>query len=244
MSAVRAAFDGVTHASVVLPLVFTPEVVDVFVRNVIAAAQAAGVRKLVFNASTRVPQAKTGLPAFETRRDAEKLILASGIPSVVLRPPVYLDNLCSPWVAGAIVRDGVLAYPLPADFRTAWLSHDDLAEATAAALRDDTLSGTVIELGGPDAVTGTELAAVFAEVLGRDVSYLPLPVDGFEAGLASVAGDEAAAGVASLYRWLADAPEPEIYAADAPTIEKTLGIRLTPIRAWIAAQPWPELSSR
>ncbi|MEV2265157.1 SDR family oxidoreductase [Nonomuraea africana] len=133
-AAVRAAFDGVTHASVVLPMVFEPSTVDAYVRNIAEAAVAAGVRRLVYNTANRIPPVPTSVAAFETRRAAASLLGASGVPTVVLRPPVYLDNLCAPWVAGPLVHEGVLRYPLPADLPVSWLSHADLANATVAAL--------------------------------------------------------------------------------------------------------------
>ncbi|MGW6391569.1 hypothetical protein ACWFR1_13935 [Streptomyces sp. NPDC055103] len=50
---------------------------------------------LVFNANTRVLHGPTEFAAFETRRRAERVLRDSGVPLVVIRPPVYLDNLFS-----------------------------------------------------------------------------------------------------------------------------------------------------
>ncbi|MDP9864453.1 MULTISPECIES: SDR family oxidoreductase [Streptosporangium] len=237
----RAAFAGMTHASVLLPMIYGPEQVASYVRNVADAALAAGLRRLVFNTGNRLPEAVTEVAAFETRRAAAAALLGSGVPTVVLRPPIYLDNLCAPWAAGPLVRDGVLRYPLPARSPVAWLSHGDLAAATVAALTRDGLAGTVLDLGGPDTVTGPELAAAFAAELGRRVDYVAQDPAEFEAGLAHALGAPAAAGVAATYRWVADAGE-TLYGVDHRAVEETLGIRLTPLRAWIAAQPWHALA--
>lgn len=235
---VREAFRDVTHASVVFPLVYDRDLIAAYARNVAAAAQEAGVRRIVYNTNTPVPAQATPYAAYETRRLAEEILRAADLPLVILRPPVYLDNLFSPWSGPSLVGEGVLAYPLPADLRVAWLCHADLAAATVAALHRDGIEGRTIAVGGPDALTGDELAAAFAEALGRDVSYLPLDVDRFEAGLREVVGAHAAEGVAGIYRWAARTPDPDLFAPDPAQAAHALGVSLTPVEKWISAQPW------
>ncbi|MGM1063957.1 SDR family oxidoreductase [Saccharothrix sp. Mg75] len=237
-AAVRAAFEGVTHASVVLPLVYDTELVVTYATNVVDAARAAGVRRLVFNTNTPLPAEKTGYASYETRRAAEEVLNGSGLPLVVVRPPVYLDNLFSPWNGPALVNDGVLAYPLAVDRKVAWVSHADLAVATGAALRVPDIEGAVVPLGGPAAVTGPELARAFGTALEREVTYLPLEVPQFETGLAQVIGPDAAAGVAGIYHWAALGHEPELFAPDHAEVERVLGVSFPGITAWAAAQPW------
>ncbi|WP_431932880.1 SDR family oxidoreductase [Nonomuraea jabiensis] len=240
---VKAAFSGVTHASVSLPVLCEPDRVAACVENIIEAALSAGLRRLVFNTGNRVPEAATEVAAFETRRAATTALLGSGVPTTVLRPPIYLDNLRAPWVAGPLVHDRVLRYPLPSDLPIAWLSHDDLAVATVAALTGDGLDGATIDIGGPDVVTGPELAAEFGAWLGRTVDYVAQEPAEFEAALAHLFGAPAAAMVASTYRWIATSGE-GLYDDDPTKVERRLGIRLTSLRKWIAAQPWNALAGR
>ncbi|WP_205855872.1 SDR family oxidoreductase, partial [Phytoactinopolyspora endophytica] len=197
------AFADVTHVSLTLPMVFEPALVASYVDNVAKSAAAAGVRRLVFNSGTGVPDAMTDVTAFETRRGAAATLLSSDVPTVVLHPLIYLENLCSPWVAGPAMHEGVVRYPLPAGLPVAWLCHDDLGAATVAALTRDGLAGTTLRIGGPDAVTGPELADEIGVALGRTVEYAEQDVDEFERGLVYAIGADAAAGVASTYRWLA-----------------------------------------
>ncbi|WP_424187694.1 SDR family oxidoreductase [Actinokineospora sp. G85] len=233
----RAAFEGITHASVVIPLVYDLELVRTYARNVVDAARAAGVTRLVYNTNTPVPAEATGLAAYETRRAAEEVFLGSGLPVVVLRPPAYLDNLFSPWNGPALVNDGVLAYPLAADRKVAWVSHADLAEATVAALEVPGIEGTVLQLAGGDTVDGPGLAAAFGAALGREVTYVALDVDQFRSGLAEVIGEDAATGVAGLYEY-AKGADPDFFAADPAEVERVLGVRLGRVQDWVARQPW------
>ncbi|MEU6713656.1 NmrA family NAD(P)-binding protein [Nonomuraea sp. NPDC046802] len=224
---VREAFAGVTHVSLVLPLEFEPDRVAAYVRHVVAAATAAGVRRLAFCAGNRLPRADTGQAAFETRRAAARAVLESPVPSVVLCPPLYLDNLAAPWVREALVNEGLLRYPVPAGVPVSWLSHADLAAATLAALTGDGLEGATLDLGG-EPVTGPELAAAFG------ARYEEMDVDAFEAGLAAVMGARTASGVASTYRWIAGRGH-DLYAAPPGGAER-LGIKATSPAAWAATR--------
>ncbi|WP_432752687.1 SDR family oxidoreductase [Streptomyces sp. JL2001] len=240
---VRRLFDGMTHASVVLPLVYEPERVRLYARNIAHAAVEAGIVRLVYNSNTRIPQGPTSVAAFETRRIAEEVFRESGIPLVVVRPPVYLDNLFSPWNGPALVDEGVLAYPLPASAPTAWLSHRDLAGAVLAALTTDGLEGRTFDIGGAHALTGAELAAAFGRGLGRSVQYLPLPPDVFERGLARLLGPAAAAGVAGIYHYMATGADPLLLAADDGVSAEVLAVEPAPVDEWVMRQPWQVWSS-
>ncbi|MFG3259197.1 SDR family oxidoreductase [Streptomyces sp. NPDC048172] len=242
-AAVRAAFDGVTHAAVTLPLEYDHATVVRYARHLAAAARAARVRRLVLNTNTPLPERPTGRPGFETRRAAEEVLRGSGVPTVVVRPPVYLDNLFSPWHGPALVRDGVLACPLPAERRVAWMSHADLARVVVAALGREgrELEGRVLCVGGAEVLTGPELASALARGLGRDVRYVPLDVARFEEGLARAVGAGAAAGVAGIYHHVANGQDPGLLAPDPARTARTaraLGVRLTPAAEWAGAQPW------
>ncbi|MFI6057786.1 transposase domain-containing protein [Streptomyces sp. NPDC051286] len=160
-----------------------------------------------------------------------------------VRPPVYLDNLFSPWNGPALVNDGVLAYPLPAGQRAAWMSHADLAQVLAAATEAEGLVGRAVDVGGADVLTGTELAAAFANALGREVRYLPLGVEDFEAGLGQLLGAESAAGVAGIYHHVA-AGDQELLAAEPATTERVFGVQLTSTVEWVKTQNWEIWSGR
>jgi uncharacterized protein YbjT (DUF2867 family) len=235
---VRRLFEGTTHAAVTLPLVYERERVRLYARNIALAAMEAGVERLVLNTNTRVPHGPTTVPAFETRRIAEDVLRDSGVPLVVVRPPVYLDNLFSPWNGPALVDEGVLAYPLPPSTPTAWLSHRDLAEAVYAALTVDGLDGRTFDIGGTHSLTGPELADAFGRGLGRRVQYVQLPPAVFQRGLAQLLGPDTAAGVAGIYHYMATGADPLLLAADDGVAAEVLGVRAAPVDEWVTRQPW------
>lgn len=235
---VRRLFEGTTHAFVTMPLVYDEARVETYARNIAEAALAAGTGRLVFNANTRLPLGPTDVAAFETRRLAERVLRDSGVPLVVVRPPVYLDNLFSPWNGPALVDEGVLAYPLPESARTAWLSHRGLAEAALAALTREGLEGRTFDIGGDRALTGRELAAAFGRGLGRTVRYEELDPAVFERSLAQLLGPETAAGVAGIYHYMASGGDPLLMTDDDGVSSEVLGLEPPPVEEWVARQPW------
>lgn len=237
------AFRGVTHAAVVIPLVYDLPTVLTYASNIVEAARAMGVRKLVLNTNTRIPPVPTLYAAYETRRAAETVFRDSGLPVVILRPTIYLDNLFSPWSGPMLVNGGVLAYPLPANLKVAWISHADLATSVVAALELGDLTGRTIPIGGPEAVTGHQLAAAFTAVLGREVTYCEMDVDDFELGLATILDPGAAAGVAGIYRYAHESGTPDLFGTQPTNVYRTLGTYPTPLTEWIAAQPWWQWST-
>ncbi|MCH0538058.1 NmrA family NAD(P)-binding protein [Streptomyces sp. MUM 203J] len=235
---VRALFEGATHAAVVMPLVYDEQRVVTYARNLADAARDAGLRRLVYNANTRIPSTDSGVAAFETRRLAEEVLRESGVPLAVVRPPVYLDNLFSPWNGPALVDEGVLAYPLPAHTPVAWLSHEDLAEAVYGALTVDGAEGRTFDVGGARTLTGDELAGAFQRGLNRSVRYVPLDPAVFERTLAGVLGAAAAAGVAGLYHHMAGDADPLLMAGDDGTSAGVLSLKPAPVEDWVARRPW------
>ncbi|MEU3600661.1 NmrA family NAD(P)-binding protein [Streptomyces sp. NPDC006798] len=239
---VRQLFEGATHAAVGMPLVYQAEKVLRYAQNIARAARESGVRRLVYNANTRVPSRTTNVAGFETRRLAETVfregLAQSGVELVVVRPPVYLDNLFSPWNGPALMTEGVLAYPLPADAEIAWLSHRDLAEAVFAALTVDGIAGRCFDIGGPVGLTGENLAAAFGRGLGRDVRYVALEPTVFEQGLSHLLGPEAAAGISGIYHYMATGMEPGLLAADGGVWSTALSVKPARAEEWVARQPW------
>ncbi|MFF3028980.1 SDR family oxidoreductase [Microbacterium sp. NPDC057944] len=186
-ASVSAALDGVD--SVVL--VSSSEVGQRFAQHkaVIDAAAAAGVTKFVY---TSAPKATTtDLILAPEHKATEEAIAASGLPSVILRNNWYTENYVRDLATAA--ESGVLAAGV-GDGRVASASRKDFADAAAVVLLEDGHLGQVYELGGDVAWNYDELAAAFAEITGRDVSYVRLGADEQVAALRAAGLDEGTAG--------------------------------------------------
>ncbi|MFI8971975.1 SDR family oxidoreductase [Nocardia asteroides] len=147
--------------------------------NVVRAAERAGVRLLAY---TSIPAA-TENPMILARehRGTEEVLATASIPTVLLRNSWYWEN----YAAGAAhaAQTGVLAGASGAG-KVSGAPRADYAAAAAAVLTSDGHEGRVYELGGDEALTGADLAAVIAEVAGKPVRYEDLPETDYAAVLA------------------------------------------------------------
>ncbi|RVT42278.1 SDR family oxidoreductase [Sphingobium algorifonticola] len=130
------------------------------------ALVAAGVGKIVYLAAHQL-DAMAAIPHFATKIPIRDAICATA-SGVVLAPNFFFQN--DLLVRDAIVRGGV--YPLPVGFAGVWsIDVEDIAVAAARALTQSRWDGQVVPLCGPDRLTGNDLAANWAQALGRPVAY-------------------------------------------------------------------------
>jgi uncharacterized protein YbjT (DUF2867 family) len=104
---------------------------------------------------------------------AEQALNWSGLPVVHIRPTVFLQHFFFlAWAAESIHRDGTIRLPFGSG-RTSPVDTGDVAEVIATILASPAAHlGKVYELTGPKAQDVRELAAEYAEALGRPVSYV------------------------------------------------------------------------
>jgi NAD(P)H dehydrogenase (quinone) len=239
-----AANEGIDRVFLVLPLEYRFDVAVNQGRNANDAARNAGVKLLVFNSSTNIPTEVTDVAAFEIKRSVEDYIRQSTLPYIILRPHLYMDNLAAPWSMPSIVHQSVVAYPLPAEIKVAWISLDDTAALVVAALDRLELAGSIFDIGGIESVNGQEIAQLFTQVLNRPFTYQQIPIDAFEQGLNQAFSEPNGTEIANIYRWRSAHPEAE--KIDMNAVLKKLPIpqsgrsanELTTFAEWIKLTQW------
>jgi NAD(P)H dehydrogenase (quinone) len=232
----KRAHEGIDRVFLVLPLEYRFDLATTQGHNAIDAARDAGVQLLVFNTSTSIPHQITDAAAFEIKRGLEQYLRQSGVPSIVLRPPLYMDNLAAPWSLPSIVHQRVVAYPLPHTVKIPWISLDDAAALAVTALARPELAGSTFDIGGSEAVNGQEIAERFTKVLGRSFIYQEIPIDTFEAGLNQAFGEPTGTEIAKIYRWRTTHPEDGV--VDMGTVLQKLPVQLTAFEQWIRHSDW------
>jgi NAD(P)H dehydrogenase (quinone) len=237
-ASLQAANQGIDAVFLHLPLEFDKAVGVRYGRNAIDAAKAAGVSHLVFSTSGQMPDSLTEIAAFEFKRDIQTYLQQSGVPSIILRPTLYMENFAGPWTAPGIVQQGIVAYPLPSRFKQAWISVDDVAALAVAALQRPELAGSSFDVGGPEVLDGDAIAERFATVFKRPVHYYPIPLDAFEQQLNAALGAPAGTEVTQTYRWVEANLETHSPIADMQSVLQQLPVELTSLEAWIRQQDW------
>jgi len=158
-------------------------------RAVVELAARSGVRRIVY---TSAPAADdTTLAVAPEHAATEALIRESGVPFTFLRNGWYTENYL-PTFEQARASGVVLGSA--GEGRVASAPRSDFAEAAAVVLTTDGHEGAVYELFGDAGWTYGELAATFAGVLDREVTYRSLSPDEHRDALLAAGLDEGTAG--------------------------------------------------
>ena len=174
--------------------------VDAGYAELVRRAERSGVSRFVLASVPETPL-DDRVPVARTKRRTEQLLAASSMSWLSLRMPPFSEV----WLAlvgselplrgesratlergyptlrrfrrltgRTIDRHGLMVVPGPAAARQAFLSVHDAAAGLAAAVRPETGSGPV-DLGGPESLSWTDVAAIFESVLGRRVRVVSQP---------------------------------------------------------------------
>lgn len=154
----------------------------------------------------------------------------SGAPTTILAPRLFLENLLLPVVLEPLRDEGVLRYPIGADYPVSWVCHEDVARVAAQVLTGELRSG-VMGVGALPGLTGVDLAEAFSQAMGRQIRFEAITPDEFGVLLEPMLGP-AAAGVVGLYTSLAGAPGNTI--AQETSAQAVLGVEPRSAARWVA----------
>jgi uncharacterized protein YbjT (DUF2867 family) len=164
-----AAFDGIERVFLLTsPSERQPELE----RNVIAAAQRAGVSHIVkLSAIGAGPDTP---PLIHGHYIIEQEIERSGIPYTHLRPNGFMQNIL---MSAPTIKEKGLFYGPLGEAKVSYVDARDIASVAAAALTEDGHQNKAYEITGPKALSNKEVAQEFSSVLGKDVQYVDMPLE-------------------------------------------------------------------
>lgn len=196
-------------------------------RNVIAAARAAGVKRVIYTSILKGDQSPMGLA--QDHIATEAAIRDAGIPATLLRNGWYTENYTG--ALGAAVQHGAII-GAAGEGRVNSAARKDYAEAIAVVALDEAHTGKTYELAGDTAHSGADFAAAVAKAAGKPVAYVSMSQAdyanalvgfGLPEGFAQVLADsDARAGEGAL-------------ADESRTLSRLIGRPTTPIAQTIAA---------
>lgn len=184
-----------------------PGNVDRAMFELVADAEAVGVRRVVLP-SIPVTAVDASVPLARGRRELEQRILSSSMESWVLRLPPFMEvwlalvgssvplrgeqyatiGRPSPFLrrfrsgTGRLVEDrGLMLVPGPATHRHAFIAVPDAARACVEAALSHEGAAEPVDVAGPEVLSWHDVAAVYADVLGRPVRVVAAPAAVFAA---------------------------------------------------------------
>ncbi|MBA4489945.1 SDR family oxidoreductase [Paracoccus sp. S1E-3] len=196
-------------------------------QNVIDAAKAAGVGRIVYTSLLHADTSPLSLAAEHVQTEAA--LKASGIPFTILRNGWYTENYTGS--VPAAVAHGALAGSA-GEGRIASATRQDFAEAAVAVLTTEGHDGKTYELAGDDAWTLAELAAEVSAQTGRDIPYHNLPEAEYAAVLTGAGLPEGLAQ--AIAGWDVGASKGALYDTSGD-LKRLIGRPTTPLKDAVAA---------
>jgi uncharacterized protein YbjT (DUF2867 family) len=165
------ALEGVSAVFLLTPI--HPEQITQ-ATNVIKAAKQSGSDPRVVRLS--VHQASHQAPTRISRQHAqiEDELISSGLPYTFLRPQSFMQNTLA--TARTVASQGKLGM----------IDARDIGEVVAKVLTEEGHEGKVYTLTGPAAISFYDVAEALSEVLGKEVRYVPVPLENAKEAMLSM----------------------------------------------------------
>jgi uncharacterized protein YbjT (DUF2867 family) len=145
----------------------------------IQAAEKAGVKNFVY-------VSYSGKIRFDSlleiaKRDCEDRLIRSKMQTVILRPSFFMEVWLSPMLGFDPANGSVRVYG-PGNAKVSYISASNVADFVVAVLTRLTgEKSTILELGGPEALSQREAVRIFGDSCGKDLKIEDVPVDAIRA---------------------------------------------------------------
>jgi uncharacterized protein YbjT (DUF2867 family) len=164
-------------------------------RALIDAATRAGVQQFVFVSAAAV-DVHSPVPLFAAKAWTEQHLRDSGLPWTIVAPHAFLDVWFGVLVGSALAAGMPVPVVGAGRARHSFIAVDDVAEFAARAVGHESARNSRLVLGGPEAISWSDIVAMTADILGRPVTVqriepgqpiptLPPPHDAVIGGLAA-----------------------------------------------------------
>ncbi len=149
-------------------------------------AREAGIERVVY-LSVFNGEAFTNVPHFTAKYTVERMIEQFDIPATILRPNCFMQNDAL-FFKDALLGPGLYPFPI-GDKGVSMVDARDIAEIAAFALLQrerapQALPREVINVVGPEALTGAGIAGIWSKLLNKPVTYTGSETAPFEQQLA------------------------------------------------------------
>jgi uncharacterized protein YbjT (DUF2867 family) len=226
----------------------------VLVGEVGKAGAAAGVKRVVWNTSSWIPDKPGDAFTYAGNTAGINALWRSGAPGTVFGSVLFMDNLLTNWARPFIVNEGRYVYPHNSELEANWISLDDVAKFMLAAIERPDMEGAWLNIGGPERLRGKQVAETLSRALNKPIKYDPCTPAEFGRYLVDAAGedmpaamrDDFAAGIAAFYEYNNTAPTRPFAVEMDHVYERfpELEGKLEPMREWAGRQDWGESNHR
>jgi uncharacterized protein YbjT (DUF2867 family) len=193
----------------------------------IDAARRAGVERFVFVSFRENPLLH--FPLADAKRAVERALMGSGMSYTILQSSYFMEVWLTPALGFDAVHGKVRLYG-DGNRPVSWISARDVARTAALAIIDNPAPNSVVELGGPEALSPREVIGMFEAAGAGPIATETVPVADLEVQMAA-ATDPLEKSFAGLMLQYAGGD-----AIDTATSRRLFPFEMTTVRDFIAAQ--------
>ncbi len=220
---------------------FSPEREMEEVKSMAAAAKSAGLQHVIWSTledtrqwvpltDTRMPtlQGKYKVPHFDAKGESNHFFTDAGVPTTILLTSFYWDNFIHFGMGPKPGPDGKLAITFPlGQKKIAGIAAEDIGRCAYAIFKNrDAYVGRTLGISGEN-LTGAQLAAIFTEVLGKQVRYNEVSPEIYR-GFGFPGADD----LGNMFQFMRDF-ENVFCAARSPEFSRKLNPALQDFRTWL-----------
>lgn len=141
----------------------------------IEAAERAGVQRFVYTSYSG--NLRFDSPLETAKRTCEDRLLKGRMQAIILRPSYFMEM----WLSALLGFDpekGTVRIYGSGEGKVSYISAFDVAEfAAAAAVKEADERQTILEMGGPEAISQLEAVGVFERTLGKKITVDHVPAE-------------------------------------------------------------------
>jgi uncharacterized protein YbjT (DUF2867 family) len=181
VSSIRKAVEGVSHIISTASSTFSRQEGDSIESvdgegqaNLVKIAGEAGVNQFIFISFSPMSQE---FPLQTAKRNIEKLLKESKMNFTILQPGFFMEVWFSPAVGFDIPHSKATIYGNGKN-KLNWISLKDVAAVAVSSLDNEVFKDSVLQLGGPEALSPLEVVRIFEKQAGNSFTteYVPLAV--------------------------------------------------------------------
>ncbi len=148
---------------------------DIGHRSLIDVAKAAGVKHFVYTSAQHgSPNHPTDF--YRSKAKVEAYLKASGLSYTILRPPALMEWHVHNLLGAPILTTGKTTIYGGGNNPANYMAAKDTAHIAVLALTDPSMRNCIIEMGGPDNVTKSQIVDMYSRLSGKPAKVSHVPV--------------------------------------------------------------------
>jgi len=137
-------------------------------RNLIDAAKEAEVEHFIF-VSALGASPDSPMDFMRGKAETEQYLRESGVPFTILSPNIFMETWIGLVVGSALQHDQPVTLVGEGQRKHSFVSDRDVAEFAVAAVENPAAHSQILVIGGPEALSWTEVVKACGRALGREI---------------------------------------------------------------------------